>query len=242
MASPPYAAEKAITTKVLHLPTICIAVAPSRCSTNIPTAFKHPAASTFASTPRCRSQPCSLPPLSSAAAGARSPAGSRVASTRSVAAMQGVCKTISCPGRNAGSRGLTSAFTSSSSFAPAFPRFDWMLRSSTTVLRDRSNIEHTEKPMPSQCLDVDAPEARMASPAAWRPPRRARQPPSMASNTASQPTRLCRAPKSQASTAVQAGVSWPSTALSPGSMIPSEALFSATDPEMVSTTGSTRRV
>mmetsp|Transcript_15606 Transcript_15606/g.43126 ORF Transcript_15606/g.43126 Transcript_15606/m.43126 type:complete len:230 (+) Transcript_15606:445-1134(+) len=226
-----------MTMKMLHFPTICIAVAPICCTTQRPTTLSAPAARTFVATPSsskgcsagvtaagaCAWRPMAASdPRHRAAQGAESPAGSKAARRSNAKVIAGVWSRSSCIGARTGS--ATSSRPRPSARTP---------RSMTTVFSARKSIAPKLSATPRALCGA------MDDAAAASPPWTVMHPPMMARPMASQARLGRRAPRRAERTPVHAGVMLPSTAFRPGSIRPSEALFAATETEIAKTTGIT---
>mmetsp|Transcript_68887 Transcript_68887/g.199856 ORF Transcript_68887/g.199856 Transcript_68887/m.199856 type:complete len:291 (-) Transcript_68887:331-1203(-) len=245
MVSALYAAEAAMTMKTLAFPTICMAVAPIRWTTEMPQRFNAAAQKQFranignnmgcastsasAATPKIDCQNATAPKRKPSI-GARRPWGSRTASTKSATAPEGVCNKSNCAGESTGS---SSTATFRAARAGARPE---TLRWMTTFFSDRNTIAASDSQMPHHGCS-------MASfSAASMPPRMERIPPKTTSATASHRCKPKCSPKSTASAPVMAGVMLPNTTLRPGSISPKDMLFATMETVWASTMGSTRRL
>mmetsp|Transcript_88750 Transcript_88750/g.248329 ORF Transcript_88750/g.248329 Transcript_88750/m.248329 type:complete len:284 (-) Transcript_88750:329-1180(-) len=232
--------------KTLALPTICMAVAPIRCTMEMPHKFSDPAQNMFSTStgtsqglapPATGSAPTAAPHVAAAPSrrarrGTARPTGSREARTMSTVAAAGAWKSRSCSGVSTGSSSSTPLSAAFAARTPLRPR---TLRWMATFLRERKHIAPRDIAMPRNGRSAPSTEA------ASTPPRIARMPPQTTRATATQACAARRSPNAAERTMVMAGVMLPSTALRPGSMRPREMLLPTVAMVCASTTGRTRR-
>mmetsp|Transcript_87839 Transcript_87839/g.253337 ORF Transcript_87839/g.253337 Transcript_87839/m.253337 type:complete len:261 (-) Transcript_87839:348-1130(-) len=260
-----------MTMKMLHLPTICIAVAPSCCTMTRPMTLRTPAQSMFSNNAAINIRGSREPSPSteatpnaaatrhrqSSSKGGRNPPPPASMMTVNARSTPGVCQSRSCIGermmssRLPGEADRISVRSAGTVQSRAWPRSSSLGAGGAEGALRRTALSTTtvfkaRKNMAAKdsAKPRIAPESAFvtAAPAACKPPSIVQQPPRIVSPTAVQARRLRRAPKHVAKIPVKAGVMLPRTAFRPGSMRPRDALFAATEIAMVNDTGRIRRM
>mmetsp|Transcript_108195 Transcript_108195/g.312693 ORF Transcript_108195/g.312693 Transcript_108195/m.312693 type:complete len:253 (+) Transcript_108195:242-1000(+) len=222
------------------LPTICMAVAPIRCTMAIPHKLRNAAQNMLristgtsnASAPTCSygvpmtTRQVADTPLPKARGGADRPAGSKAARVKRISAAAGDWKSNNCSGVSTGSSAPPG------DLALLRPRTErWM----ATFFSERRNMAIKESAMPDHGC------SRASVVAASTPPRIAKMPPAITRATAIHACEPKDSPSMAETRMVMAGVMLPSTALRPGSMRPKDMLFAMVANVCASTTGATLR-